>query len=128
MNIQKEGIKMTHYVRISDLVINGGEGCILLNRRPSEDHVVIEENDCDAAHLGSVMISRRDGQALIWRTMRDSIMDSQQGLTVGDLNDARGILLRDRMCSGCFHFQNGRCWNGCDNWKNFKEGICPDKK
>lgn len=117
---------MTHYVRISDLVINGGEGCILLNRRPSEDHIKILENDNDAAHLGSIIISH-DGETLIWRTMRDSIMDSQQGLTVGDLNDARGVLLRDRMCSGCCHFQNGRCWNGCDNWKNFKAGNCPDK-
>ena len=57
---------MTHYVRISDLVINGGEGCILLNRRPSEDHIEILENDNDAAHLGSVMISY-GGTTLIWR-------------------------------------------------------------
>jgi hypothetical protein len=119
---------MTSFVTISDLIMNGGDGRTLLRRQPSADHLTIVSDDNNAAHLGSVMISHGNANALIWRTMRGSIMDSQLGLTVGDLNDARGILLRDRMCSGCCHFQNGRCWNGCDNWKNFKEGICPDKK
>lgn len=118
---------MTNFVTISDLVMNGGDGCTLLNRKPVADHIAIIVNDCDAAHLGSVMISH-DGDTLIWRTMRDSIMDSQQGLTVGDLNDARGILFRDRMCSGCQHFDFGRCWKGSDAWGNFKAGSCPDKK
>ena len=118
---------MTNFVTISDLVMNGGDRCTLLNRRPSADHLTIVDNDNDAAHLGSVMISHNDN-ALIWRTMRDSIMDPQQGLTVGDLDDARGILFRDRMCSNCRHFDFGRCWKGSDTWNNFKTGSCPDKK
>jgi hypothetical protein len=119
---------MTSFVTISDLIMNGGDRCTLLHRKPSADHLTIVTDDNDAAHMGSVMISRRDGQALIWRTMRDSIMDSQLGLTVGDLNDARGILFRDRMCSDCRHFDFGRCWKGSDTWSNFKTGSCPDKK
>jgi hypothetical protein len=124
----KEEIKMTYYVTISDLVMNGGEGCTLLYKRPSADHLVIVENDNDSAHLGSVMISPRDGNALIWRTMRDSIMDPEKGVTVGDMNDARGILFSGRMCSNCKHFEYGRCWKGSDTWANFKAGSCPNKE
>jgi hypothetical protein len=118
----------TTFVTVSDLVMNGGEGATLLYRKPYADHVVIVENDNDAAHLGSVMINNSDGQNLIWRTMRDSIMDPEKGLTVGDLNDARSWLLSDRMCSGCQHFDYGRCWKEKDTWGNFKAGSCPDKK
>lgn len=120
-------MKQEKYVAISDLVMNGGDGCTLLYRVPAADHIVVVEDDTDAAHLGSIMITYK-GDTLLWRTMKDSILEDEQRLSVGDLQDSRRILCRDRLnCWKCKHFDFGICWAHGDTWVNFKKGVCPNK-
>jgi hypothetical protein len=117
------------YVAVSDLIMNGSDNCTILYRKPHTDYITIVEDDNNAAHLGSVMITHgEEEETLVWRTMRDDIMETELWLTVGDLDDARGMLFRDKMCSGCYHFNYCRCFFiGSDNWDNYKAGSCPNR-
>ena len=122
---------MASYVMVQDLIRNGGENCSIfhLNKPPYEDHLVIVEDHNNVSHLGSVKISYGD-KILIWRIKKEDIVEPERWLSVGDLNDARGILFRDRMCFKCLNFDYYRCclFNGSDNWDNYKTGSCPNKK
>ena len=112
---------MTTYVMVSDLIMNGGEFCTILRRKPSEDYITIVEDD--STSTGSIEISHND--KTLFQRMKCDINDTpERWLTVVDLNFARWMLLGNKICSGCCNFDYCQCWlfKGIDIWNNYKAG------
>ena len=132
---------MTNYVTVSDLIINGGEKCTILEKEPNVDYVTIEVTDY-YTNVKKLLITHDNIEAdvteeLVMKVMYDDTnMSPEKCVTVDDLNSARTMLFRNKMCSRCMYFQDywasdqpvnsWHCGNN-DNWANYKIGSCPEK-
>ena len=133
---------MKRYVAVWDLIINGGEGCAVTGEKPYNDHITIEMDDYNADHPDDLRIMQifhynmetHTTKCLVLREMKD--IGPEKYITVDDLNNARMMLFRHKMCRRCKYFQQylktsqyNNCWH-CrdnDNWHNYNAGKCPDK-
>jgi hypothetical protein len=132
---------MKRYVTVQDLIRNGGEGCSLLRKEPhNEDHIIIEIDDYNVDHPDdprSMSITHYNMETHVTKCLVLQVITGDNSIiAVDDLNNARMMLFRYKMCRRCTYFQQylktsqyNICWH-CgdnDNWDNYKTGKCPNK-
>ena len=124
------------YVTESDLIINRGEECTLLELKPYAPHLAIYQDEGANACRGEVTILQgartmftrymkppRNGTDMEWWGIEPN------RLTVGDLNDARWMLVDGTFeCRACTHCTYKSCEKGADIWKHYRARYCPNKE
>ena len=128
---------MIRYVVVSDLIINGGEGCTILKEKPYADYITIEIEDSTTSHIRCVLITHNNNECLFFRETREDMFIDPEKDIVDDLNNACMELFRYKLCRGCKHFMQDHDWktvpcDRCcgyerDNWNNFKRENYPEK-
>ncbi len=120
-----------YFVTVSDLVINKGSECTLLDFEPEADHLVIEVEEGGIVRRGSVMIKHQD-EVLVYRLTTGGYWgDDVVSLTEGDLNDALWKLIEKKFqCEKCKHWRTTlgfcrRCYNCAVDWHMYRTGECP---
>lgn len=123
-----------YFVTVSDLIINKGSECTLLDFEPEADHLVIEVEEGGIRRRGSVMIKHQD-EVLVYRFMTGGYWgDDVVPLTVGDLDDALWKILNKRFqCEKCKYWTSClgyfmRCEKEKEcaiDWHMYRMGECP---
>ena len=103
---------MIRYVVVSDLIINGGKRCTILEKKPYMDYITIEVKDYIASHTRYIMITYDNNEdhfakCLVFREMKvDRFINHRKSTVfINDLNNACMQLFRYKMCNECKHFQ-----------------------
>lgn len=121
--------KMIRYIVVLDLIINGGERCTFLKKKPGMDHITIEVNDYIASYTRCIMITYDNNKCLVFREMKvDRFMNPEKSIA-DDLDNACMELFRYKMCRGCKHLQqdwttvpcNRCCGYDKDSWAEKSE-------